>query len=535
MTQFFGDEIQYSRDLLRRGSLRLRRLHLPPGGLVMSGTPGFHLRDNEKLRLGDDEDAEIYYDGTDLIVNPQAVGSGDLLIPKDNAALALGAGSGGDARMYYDGTDLVVDPSVIGSGDLLINKDTVGLALGGGSGGDARMYYDGTNAVIDPKAVGSGALDVKGDLWVDSTIRDGSGNERIDLNSRLFDSGGRWTVRLGLTVDGGNLILSSGGMNLTGPFTIVAGATPKTHVVFDPDGTHADPTALMELPNVNMKGNLAMGDKSVTGIDTLTFTDVDGTIAGIANKNLLDKAAAETITGAWTFDGAVVFNEPGADVDLRMESQSFVGMFYLDASADKIGIGNFSSSDLPEKLLHLKGDADLKFELDTGTTSATLLQYSFYVNAAHVAEIQYKRSVTPEFLALEASDRVDTSLNQLVLTYATDQIDRKIGMGTNDPQKLLHLAGDADLRFELLTAVSNANLIQFEFFVDGGHKAEMQYARTQNQLAFEVGTSTDAVLTQFVLNADGTTTLGGALTTAGYNIVCNEEQVVCYDDNAVYS
>lgn len=46
--------------------------------------------------------------------------------------------------------------------------------------------------------------------------------------------------------------------------------------------------------------NVVMGDFSVTGVDTITFTDVNGTIAGIENQNLLDKSAAETISGAYT-------------------------------------------------------------------------------------------------------------------------------------------------------------------------------------------------------------------------------------------
>ncbi len=47
----------------------------------MSGTPGIHLRDNEKLRLGDAEDAEVYYDGTDLIIKSDVVGSGGVTFP----------------------------------------------------------------------------------------------------------------------------------------------------------------------------------------------------------------------------------------------------------------------------------------------------------------------------------------------------------------------------------------------------------------------------------------------------------------------
>jgi hypothetical protein len=46
---------------------------------------------------------------------------------------------------------------------------------------------------------------------------------------------------------------------------------------------------------------IAMNDDDITGVNSITFTDVDGTIAGIANKNLVDKSAAESITGTWTF------------------------------------------------------------------------------------------------------------------------------------------------------------------------------------------------------------------------------------------
>ena len=47
---------------------------------------------------------------------------------------------------------------------------------------------------------------------------------------------------------------------------------------------------------------ISMGDKSLTGIDNISFTDVSGQIAGIENQNLVDKSAAESIAGTWTFN-----------------------------------------------------------------------------------------------------------------------------------------------------------------------------------------------------------------------------------------
>ena len=54
-----------------------------------------------------------------------------------------------------------------------------------------------------------------------------------------------------------------------------------------------------------MSGAIVMGDNSITGIDTLTFTDTAGTVAGIQNGNLVDLAASETITGDWAHTGFV--------------------------------------------------------------------------------------------------------------------------------------------------------------------------------------------------------------------------------------
>ncbi|MBC8526010.1 MAG: hypothetical protein H8D22_03925 [Candidatus Cloacimonetes bacterium] len=70
---------------------------------------------------------------------------------------------------------------------------------------------------------------------------------------------------------------------------------------YDPVPINLEP--FLALDGGTMSGNIIMGDNSVTGIDTLTFTDVDGTVAGIANKNLVDKSATEAIAGAWDFDG----------------------------------------------------------------------------------------------------------------------------------------------------------------------------------------------------------------------------------------
>lgn len=144
--------------------------------------------DSETLKFGTGKDATISYDGANLILNPDAVGSGKVSI---NSAYTLpntdgtatyilatdGAGTvswtappsggspggsdtqiqynnagafGGTAAFTWDGTNLDLT-----SGDFRLD-DNVDLVFG--TGNDAKIYYDGTNMIIDPTVVGSGDL-----------------------------------------------------------------------------------------------------------------------------------------------------------------------------------------------------------------------------------------------------------------------------------------------------------------------------------------------------------------------------------------
>ena len=45
------------------------------------------------------------------------------------------------------------------------------------------------------------------------------------------------------------------------------------------------------------------------------------------------------IAGAFDPDGAQTFNDTGADVDFRVESNNEANMFFIDGGTDKVGIG----------------------------------------------------------------------------------------------------------------------------------------------------------------------------------------------------
>lgn len=96
-----------------------------------------------KTRYGAGNDASIAYNGTDLVIDAQEVGSGDVLFPKDNQALALGAGTGGDARIYYDGSHLYLDSNAVGSGNTRIGDSTNNVEIEP----DGDVVFNGTSGL----------------------------------------------------------------------------------------------------------------------------------------------------------------------------------------------------------------------------------------------------------------------------------------------------------------------------------------------------------------------------------------------------
>ena len=80
-----------------------------------------------------------------------------------------------------------------------------------------------------------------------------------------------------------------------------------------------------------------------TGFTYLTQTADDLLVGGTT------LALADIILGD---DGATVFNEQGNDADFRIEGDTNTNLFFIDASADRVGIG----TNTPDGLLELAGD-----------------------------------------------------------------------------------------------------------------------------------------------------------------------------------
>ncbi|MDX1409030.1 MAG: hypothetical protein R3330_12870, partial [Saprospiraceae bacterium] len=109
--------------------------------------------DSQALELGAGNDATIQYDGTDLLIDPRAVGTGDLELTagdfrlNDNQNVVFGTGE--DATIDYNGTDMIINPRAVGVGDLEIQTADVRIARRLEHIGDPDTYMEFTGDNID--------------------------------------------------------------------------------------------------------------------------------------------------------------------------------------------------------------------------------------------------------------------------------------------------------------------------------------------------------------------------------------------------
>jgi hypothetical protein len=105
--------------------------------------------------------------------------------------------------------------------------------------------------------------------------------------------------------------------------------------------TAADPSVL-KIRNADNDAFITIGTINQTG-DTFTLTSLVAATGGSINNTTVGAttAAAGSFTTLNT-SGAVVFNDAGADVDFRVEGDTDANLLFVDASADKVGIGTSS-------------------------------------------------------------------------------------------------------------------------------------------------------------------------------------------------
>jgi len=164
--------------------------------------------DSKKLILGDGQDADIYYDGTDLIITSDTVGSGITKFSNDIDVTGNIVVSG-DVDGRNIASDLV--PYTGGAStisiaqDIEIDSDSKKLYLGDGQ--DASIYYDGTNLKIKADDVGSGVVKLGSDISMSSNNITSTAHIKLEAdNARMeFGAGADAYIKY----DGADLLITS--------------------------------------------------------------------------------------------------------------------------------------------------------------------------------------------------------------------------------------------------------------------------------------------------------------------------------------
>lgn len=138
--------------------------------------------------------------------------------------------------------------------------------------------------------------------------------------------------------------------------------------------------------------NLTAGrtvDATTVNATTVDATDVEVTNVkakdGTAAISIADSTGAVAVSSSAALNGGVVINEPGADVDFRVESDTDANCLFVDASANNVGIGTSSPS----------------FKLDV-TGSGTTPPAKFYTSGTSSAITSYSATAGLQLISYQS-------------------------------------------------------------------------------------------------------------------------------------
>ena len=241
---------------------------------------------------------------------------------------------------------------------------------GGGTTGDVTLNVIGTTDKITVSAdavtiastyVGQTSITTLG------TIATGTWNGTAVANAYVADD---------LTISGGTVNNS-----VIGGSTPAAGTFTQVDITAEGDLRLQDNTGGqyvgLDAP-ATVSGSYTLTLPAAIGAvdQTLTINNTDGTLqwadAGLPTN--VDIAGTLDVTGATTLDstlgvvGAVTFNDAGADVDFRVESDDNANMLFVDGGNDRVGIG----TNVPSQPLTVNGVivAQETFEIATPTVQS---------------------------------------------------------------------------------------------------------------------------------------------------------------------
>ncbi len=294
---------------------------------------GLTMGDNDKAFFGDGEDASILYDGTDLQIETQEVGTGKLIVSNGlrSSFGTFPSGVGADAIGWIQNT-----------------SDAVGFIGNAGSGIGLRVQSNSGNilSVENSSSVVRLSVSNAGLTTVDGTL----------LSTGLF------------TANGGVLITNSFTFSATSPSLLIkdsdgAGNLASPLVLFKESGNSniglmgfaSSGNDELTLENTTATGTILLKTNATTAL-TLDASQ-KGTFAGALDVVGVIAGSSQTLSSSLTVDGAMTVNDGNGANNFEVGSSGEDGrVFFVDTTSDKVAIGQFVNF-APTASLHIHGAA----------------------------------------------------------------------------------------------------------------------------------------------------------------------------------
>lgn len=217
---------------------------------------------------------------------------------------------------------------------------------------------------------------------------------------------------------------------------------------------------------VAMSGDMVISNTGVISFNGSPIVNADvNAAAAIDGTKISPNFGSQTVqtTGTLLVDNAATFNDSGASVDFRVESNTDANCLFVDGSADNVGVGTntpgykLEASGAGENILRLRNTSS------AGTADIKINATDFTINhSANLSDDTFKIESSGNITLNENGDSVDfrvesnTDANCLIVDGSGD----KVGVGIAVPVRKMHVqeAGTIPLR---LTNSSAAGSIDF--------------------------------------------------------------------------